>query len=156
MDQRSGFSTCRAVVRPVAPGTCGPRRCHHNVSQIEDPEALDRVDHIARIGTIAPPFLIIGRGDLAVAFGANSSDAPEGSSAAELVSKAARAAGEPVMVFVSSNSRDAGAICEIDVHFLRIKSNASGGRESSPGFRGLAAIGPQGKQWRQDYEYRNA
>jgi 2-keto-3-deoxy-L-rhamnonate aldolase RhmA len=72
------------------------------VAQIEDPEALDHVDDIAQVEGIDA--LFIGRGDLAVAMGAKSSDATEVRNAAERVSKAARAAGKPVMVFVSNNN----------------------------------------------------
>lgn len=80
------------------------------VAQIEDPEALDQIDDIARVEGIDA--LFIGRGDLAVAMGAASSDAAEVRAAAERVSKAARVAGKPVMVFVSSHG-DAVAMAEI-------------------------------------------
>lgn len=71
------------------------------VAQIEDPEALDQVDEIAQVAGIDA--LFIGRGDLAVAMGAKSSDSPEVQEAAERVSGAARAAAKPFMVFVSNN-----------------------------------------------------
>jgi 2-keto-3-deoxy-L-rhamnonate aldolase RhmA len=68
------------------------------IVQIEDPEALDDIDAIAAVDGIDS--LFIGRGDLAVALGAKSSDAPELRSAVERIGKAARAAGKPVCVFV--------------------------------------------------------
>jgi 2-keto-3-deoxy-L-rhamnonate aldolase RhmA len=68
------------------------------IAQIEDPEALDEIDAIAAVEGIDA--LFIGRGDLAVALGAQSSDAPEVRSAVERIGKAARAAGKPVCVFV--------------------------------------------------------
>jgi 2-keto-3-deoxy-L-rhamnonate aldolase RhmA len=80
------------------------------VAQIEDPEALDHVDAIARVDGIDA--LFIGRGDLAVALGARSSDAPEVHAAAERISATARAAGKPVMVFVGSTA-DAKAMREL-------------------------------------------
>jgi 2-keto-3-deoxy-L-rhamnonate aldolase RhmA len=75
------------------------------VAQIEDPEALDHIDAIAR--TDGVDALFIGRGDLAVAMGAASPAAREVREAAERISAAARAAGKPVMVFV--NDRDDAA-----------------------------------------------
>lgn len=68
------------------------------IAQIEDPEALDEIDAIAAVDGIDA--LFIGRGDLAVALGAKSSDAPEVRSAVERIGKAARAVGKPVCVFV--------------------------------------------------------
>jgi staphyloferrin B biosynthesis citrate synthase len=72
------------------------------VAQIEDPEALEQIDAIASIDGIDA--LFIGRGDLAVAMGAASPDAPEIRSAAERISAAARRAGKPVMVFVGTRN----------------------------------------------------
>jgi 2-keto-3-deoxy-L-rhamnonate aldolase RhmA len=80
------------------------------VAQIEDPEALDQIDAIAATDGIDA--LFIGRGDLAVALGADSPDQPEIRAAAERISTAARRAGKPVMVFVGSN-KDALAMREI-------------------------------------------
>jgi len=68
------------------------------IAQIEDPEALDEIDAIAAVEGIDA--LFIGRGDLAVALGAASSDAPQVRSAVERIGKAARRAGKPVSVFV--------------------------------------------------------
>jgi staphyloferrin B biosynthesis citrate synthase len=68
------------------------------IAQIEDPEALDNIDAIAAVEGIDA--LFIGRGDLAVALGAKSSDAPEVRSAVERIGRAARSAGKPVSVFV--------------------------------------------------------
>ena len=56
------------------------------IAQIEDPEALDEIDAIAAVDGIDA--LFIGRGDLAVALGAKSSDAPEVRSAVERIGKA--------------------------------------------------------------------
>ena len=72
------------------------------VAQIEDPEALDVIDAIAAVAGI--DCLFVGRGDLAVAMGAASMDAPEVKAATERVCKAAKAAGKPVMVFVGTKA----------------------------------------------------
>lgn len=68
------------------------------IAQIEDPEALDDIDAIAAVAGIDG--LFIGRGDLSCAMGAKTNDAPEVRAAVERISRAARAAGKPVCVFV--------------------------------------------------------
>jgi 2-keto-3-deoxy-L-rhamnonate aldolase RhmA len=80
------------------------------VAQIEDPEALEQIDAIANVDGVDA--LFIGRGDLSVAMGAASPDAPEIRAAAERIAKAAAGAGKPVMVFVGSN-KDAEAMRKI-------------------------------------------
>ena len=70
------------------------------VAQIEDPQALDQVAEIARVDGIDA--LFIGRGDLAVAMGARSPEAPEIMAASERIAAAAQAANKPVMVFTGS------------------------------------------------------
>jgi 2-keto-3-deoxy-L-rhamnonate aldolase RhmA len=80
------------------------------VAQIEDPEALDHVDEIARTEGIDA--LFIGRADLAVSLDVPSTDAQEIHAACERICSAARAAGKPVMVFVTSQS-DASAMASL-------------------------------------------
>jgi 2-keto-3-deoxy-L-rhamnonate aldolase RhmA len=80
------------------------------VAQIEDPEALEHIEAIAQVEGIHA--LFIGRGDLSVAMGVSSPDAPEVRAAAERIASAARRAGKPVMVFVGSN-KDAVSMREI-------------------------------------------
>ena len=75
------------------------------IAQIEDPQALGEIDAIAAVEGIDA--LFIGRGDLAVALGAKSSDAPEVRSAVERIGKAARAAGKPVCVFAGGREEAA-------------------------------------------------
>jgi 2-keto-3-deoxy-L-rhamnonate aldolase RhmA len=70
------------------------------VAQIEDPEAIEHAEAIARIDGVDA--LFIGRGDIAVAMGEASPDAPRVRDAAEKVCAAGRAAGKPVMVFVGN------------------------------------------------------
>ena len=90
------------------------------VAQIEDPGALDQIDAIAAVDGIDA--LFIGRGDLAVAMGAGSPEAPEIRAAAERISTAARCAGKPVMVFVGSN-KDALAMREIGANAFIFSSD---------------------------------
>jgi 2-keto-3-deoxy-L-rhamnonate aldolase RhmA len=95
------------------------------IAQIEDPEALDEIDAIAAVDGIDA--LFIGRGDLSVALGAKSSDAPEVRSAVERIGKAAGAANKPVCVFVGGQTeaawlRDQGATAFVvasDQSFMR-------------------------------------
>jgi len=95
------------------------------IAQIEDPEALDEIDAIAAVDGIDA--LFIGRGDLAVALGAKSSDALEVRSAVERIGKAARAAGKPICVFVGGQEeaswlQDQGATAFVvasDQSFIR-------------------------------------
>jgi 2-keto-3-deoxy-L-rhamnonate aldolase RhmA len=77
------------------------------IAQIEDPEALDQIDAIARVDGVDA--LFIGRGDLAVAIGASSPEEPEVRAAAERICAAARQAKKPIMVFVGSH-KDAVAM----------------------------------------------
>jgi len=70
------------------------------IAQIEDREALDEIGDIAATDGIHG--LFIGRGDLAVAFGAPSSDAPQVRDAVEKIAAAARHAGKPICVFVGT------------------------------------------------------
>ena len=79
-------------------------------AQIEDPEALDHLDAIAGVEGIDA--LFIGRGDLAVAMGEPSPEAPAVFEAARRVCAAAQKAGKPVMVFVNGPA-DARAMAAI-------------------------------------------
>lgn len=72
------------------------------IAQIEDPEALNEIDAIA--ATEGIDALFIGRGDLAVALGAESSDAPPLRTAVERIGAAARNANKPVAVFVGTKA----------------------------------------------------
>lgn len=77
------------------------------IAQIEDPEAIDVVDEIACVDGIDA--LFIGRGDLTVAMGAASPDAPEIRAACEKIFAAGKKANKPVMVF-SGTSADMQAM----------------------------------------------
>jgi 2-keto-3-deoxy-L-rhamnonate aldolase RhmA len=90
------------------------------VAQIEDPEALDHVSDIARVEGIDA--LFIGRGDLAVALGAKSPEAPEVRAAAERISAASRAAGKAVMIFTGGGA-DALAMRKIGASAFVISSD---------------------------------
>lgn len=80
------------------------------VAQIEDPEAIEHAEAIGKLDGVDA--LFIGRGDLTVAMGETSPDAPSVRKAAEQVCAAGKAAGKPVMVFVS-NAADAQAMRSI-------------------------------------------
>ena len=69
------------------------------VAQIEDPEAIDCIDAIARVPGIDA--LFIGRVDLTVAFGAASQDDPRVIAAVERIVAATVAAKRPVGMFLA-------------------------------------------------------
>jgi 2-keto-3-deoxy-L-rhamnonate aldolase RhmA len=70
------------------------------IAMIEDPEALDTIDAIARVEGVDGFF--IGRGDLTVSFGVPSAAAPEVQDAVRRICAAARSANKPVCVMVGS------------------------------------------------------
>jgi 2-keto-3-deoxy-L-rhamnonate aldolase RhmA len=72
------------------------------IAMIEDPEALDDIDAIARVDGLDGVF--IGRGDLTVALGAPTNDAPPVQAAVERVMAAMRAVNKPVCVMVGSKT----------------------------------------------------
>jgi staphyloferrin B biosynthesis citrate synthase len=109
------------------------------VAQIEDPEALDHIEAIARIDGIH--CLFVGRGDLAVAMGAKSPDAPEVQAATERTCRAAKAAGKPVMVFVGS-AADAQAMHKLGATaFVYASDQALMRRAAAAALGELKAIG---------------
>ena len=70
------------------------------IGMIEDPEAIEGITEIVAVDGIDGFF--IGRGDLAVALRESSIDAPVVQAATEKIIRAARSAGKPVCVMVSS------------------------------------------------------
>ena len=72
------------------------------IAMIEDPEALDTIEAIARVDGIDGFFL--GRGDLTVALGALSPSAPEVQDAVRRISTAVRSANKPICVMVGSSN----------------------------------------------------
>lgn len=70
------------------------------IGMIEDPEAIEEIAEIVAVDGIDG--LFVGRGDLAVALGESSIDAPAVQAATEKIIKAARSAGKPVCVMVGS------------------------------------------------------
>ena len=95
------------------------------IAMIEDPEALDDLDAI--IGTEGLDGVFLGRGDLTVALGASGLDAPEIIAVCEKILAAAKRAGKPVAVMVSTGEeakrfKDMGAsafIVASDQGFMR-------------------------------------
>lgn len=70
------------------------------IAMIEDPEAIEDIDAIVAVDGLDGIF--IGRGDLSIALGAESPNAPEIQAATEKAIKAARAVGKPACVMVNS------------------------------------------------------
>ncbi|WP_454854363.1 HpcH/HpaI aldolase family protein [Rhizobium binxianense] len=70
------------------------------IAMIEDPEALDVIDEIVAVDGLDGVF--VGRGDLSVAMGAESMNAPAVQAATERIAAAAVAAGKPICVMVGS------------------------------------------------------
>lgn len=70
------------------------------IAMIEDPEAIEDIDAIAAVEGLDGIF--IGRGDLSIALGAESPNAPEIRAATEKAVKAARAVGKPACLMVNS------------------------------------------------------
>ena len=69
------------------------------IAQIEDPEAVEQVEAIARVAGLDA--LFVGRVDLTVAYGAESQNDPPVLAAVERVCAAGRAAGKPVGMFLA-------------------------------------------------------
>ena len=70
------------------------------IAMIEDPEAIEDIDAIVAVEGLDGIF--IGRGDLSIALGAESPNAPEIRAATERAIKAARAVGKSACVMVNS------------------------------------------------------
>ncbi|NDW07316.1 HpcH/HpaI aldolase family protein [Jiella pacifica] len=70
------------------------------IAMIEDPKALDVIDDIVAVEGLDGFF--VGRGDLSVALGAPSPDAPQVRAATEKIASAAAIVGKPVCVMVGS------------------------------------------------------
>lgn len=92
------------------------------VAQIEDPEALDVVDEIAAVDGIDA--LFVGRGDLTVAMGATSGDAPEIVAASRRVAAAAQRARKPFSVFCA-NPRDGANMAALGASLFIAASDQS-------------------------------
>lgn len=102
------------------------------VAQIEDAEALDDIEAIARVEGIDA--LFIGRADLTISLGGTDSDAPEVVAAVERICAAGQAAGRPVGMFLARPAdvamwRDKGAslfVLQSDQDFLLKGANTLG------------------------------
>lgn len=109
------------------------------IAMIEDPEALQVIDHIACVDGLDGVF--IGRGDLTVALGAASNAAPEVQDAVGRVLAAARAAGKPACVMVGS-AAEAKGFRELGVSAFIVSSDQGFMRraasEALQGFRSIA------------------
>ena len=90
------------------------------IAQIEDPEALDVIDAIVGVEGIDGVF--IGRGDLAVSLGAQSSEAPEVRDAVKRIALAARKVQMPICVFVG-NKAEASWLQEVGATAFVVSSD---------------------------------
>lgn len=79
------------------------------IAMIEDPSALEKIDAILAVEGLDAVF--IGRGDLTVAFGAPTRDAPVVRDAVDTILRAAKAAGKPVCV-MTDNGEESAAFAE--------------------------------------------
>ena len=90
------------------------------IAMIEDPEAIEDIDAIAAVEGLDGIF--IGRGDLSIALGAESPNAPEIRAATEKAVKAARAVGKPACLMVNSIAETAQFI-EMDATTFIVSSD---------------------------------
>jgi len=90
------------------------------IAMIEDPDALGCIDQILTVDGIDGIFL--GRGDLTVALGAVSVDAPVVRAAVEHVAAAARAAGKPICA-MAANTTDGAALQALGVTAFVVASD---------------------------------
>jgi 2-keto-3-deoxy-L-rhamnonate aldolase RhmA len=92
------------------------------LAAIEDPEALDRLDDIAKVAGLDGFF--IGRGDLTVSLGAETPLAPAVRGAAEAIASAALAQGKPVCAHVGGlNVEEIGWLQDIGVSLFVVASD---------------------------------
>jgi 2-keto-3-deoxy-L-rhamnonate aldolase RhmA len=104
------------------------------LAMIEDPEALDVIDDIVAVEGLDGVF--IGRGDLTVAMGLPSGDAPEVKAAVEKIAGAAAARGKPVCAFVGAgDSPEVRWLKDLGVNAFIIASDQTFMRRA-----GLAAL----------------
>jgi 2-keto-3-deoxy-L-rhamnonate aldolase RhmA len=90
------------------------------IAMIEDPEAIDAIDGIVAVEGIDGFFL--GRGDLAVAYGADSMEAPVVRQAVERVCAAARKASVPVCAMVGG-AAESSALAALGVTAFIVASD---------------------------------
>lgn len=90
------------------------------IAMIEDPEAIEAIDAIVAVQGIDGLFL--GRGDLAVAYGVDSIEAPVVQKAVEHVCAAARKASVPVCAMVGG-AAESGPLAELGVTAFIVASD---------------------------------
>lgn len=93
---------------------------HAVIAQIEDREALEHLDQLARLEHI--DCLLVGRADLSVSLGAERLDDPRVEDAVSRVLDAAQAAGKPTGMFVA-NSEDLERFAARGVSFFILGSD---------------------------------
>jgi 2-keto-3-deoxy-L-rhamnonate aldolase RhmA len=108
------------------------------IAMIEDPEALDAIEAIAAVEGIDGFF--IGRGDLTVALGAPSMDAPLGRAATERIIAAGRAKGKAFCLMTGSMA-DAAAMKALGATAFIVASDQGFMRQAA--IKALADFGAQ-------------
>jgi 2-keto-3-deoxy-L-rhamnonate aldolase RhmA len=98
------------------------------IAMIEDPEAVDAIEAIVDVDGLDGVF--IGRGDLTVAYQADSLGAPEISAATEKITAAARAAGKAVCA-MTGGGEDAEWLKELGVTAMIVASDQSFMRQAA-------------------------
>jgi 2-keto-3-deoxy-L-rhamnonate aldolase RhmA len=98
------------------------------IAMIEDPEALDVIEGIVAVDGLDGVF--VGRGDLSVAMGAESMNAPAIQAATERIARAAVAAGKSVCVMVGSIA-EAAAFRPLGVTAFIVSSDQGFMRQSA-------------------------
>lgn len=115
------------------------------IAMIEDVEALDVIDDI--LATEGIDGIFIGRGDLAVALGAENANASEVMSAVEHVTAAARAAGKPICIMVGA-AGEAGKYLPLGATSFIVSSDQGlmrrSGLETVKAFAELNSLAAQG------------
>lgn len=110
------------------------------IAMIEDPEAVDSIESIVDVAGLDGVF--IGRGDLTVAYGAESPGADEIASATEKIATAARAAGKAVCAMTAGGD-DASWLKDLGVTAMIVASDQAFMRQAAAkalqDFRSLGA-----------------
>lgn len=109
------------------------------IAMIEDPEALDDLDAIMAVEGLDGVF--IGRGDLTVALGASSMEAPEIIEACAKIITAAKKAGKPVAIMVA-NADDTKRFREMGATTFIVASDQGFMRQAAiKAYRDISAAG---------------
>ncbi len=114
------------------------------IAMIEDPQALDAIDDI--VATDGLDAVFVGRGDLAVAMGAEGQNAPDVLAATARIIEAAKAAGKPAIIMVGS-AKEGQSFLKDGFNGFIIGSDHSFMRQAAiPALKAFSELRPQPKQ----------